>query len=222
MIKLGKRAFLAGLAASTTVAKLGKAAPPAAVFAPQPGAWQHYEVTTTLRLATPGTVAQAWVPLPSVSEAAWVTPLGNDWQGEGFKAQEVNENGLKLLHVVWAKGTPTPAIAVNSRFATRSRAVDWNAPGHAAPLTAAAREHYTGATQYIPVTGQIKQLSDKITQGAKGDRAQVAAIYEWTVCNTYRDGKVQGWARARRRHSGARCLRHPRRPFGFRLSQPGR
>ena len=191
MPQITKRAFLAGLAASATVATHARAATPP-VFAPEPGSWKRYEVTTTLNLATPGSVAQAWIPLPSVSDAAWVTPLGNEWSGKGFTALEVNSGGARLLHVVWEKNTTAPAIALRSRFATRDRAVDWNDPGHAAPLSTADRLHYTSATQYIPVTGQIKQLSDQITAGASGDRAQVAAIYEWMVCNTYRDGKVKG------------------------------
>lgn len=191
MPQITKREFLAGFAASASVATLGRAATPP-VFAPEPGGWKRYAVTTSLRLATPGSVAQAWIPLPCVSDAAWVTPLGNDWSGEGFTAQEQNAGGARLLHVVWDKGTAAPAVELHSRFATRDRAVDWNNPGHAAPLSAAERLQYTSATQYIPVTGQIKQLSDKITQGATGDRAQVAAIYDWMVCNTYRDGKVKG------------------------------
>jgi transglutaminase-like putative cysteine protease len=195
MPQITKRAFLAGLAASASAASLGRAATApetAPVFAPQPGAWKSYEVTTSLDLAATGGVTQAWIPLPSVSNPSWVIPLGNDWHGENFEAKEVDSGGAKLLHVVWTTGTAAPSIAVRSRFATRARAVNWNAPGHAEPLSAAERLQFTSATQYIPVTGPIKTLSDKITSGASGDRAQVAAIYDWVVCNTYRDGKVKG------------------------------
>lgn len=191
MPHITKRTFLAGLAASASVATLGRAAAPP-LFAPEPGSWKQYEVTTSLRLMTPGNAAQAWIPLPSISNASWVKPLGNDWSGENFTAEEQNAGGAKLLHVVWAKGTAAPAIVVRSRFATRDRAVNWNDPGHAQPLSAADREKYTGPTKYIPTTGKIKQLSDQITSGATGDRAQVQAIYSWVVCNTYRDGKVKG------------------------------
>jgi transglutaminase-like putative cysteine protease len=191
MPHITKRAFLAAIAASASVTTLGRADTPP-VFAPQPGSWKRYEVTTSLRLLTPGNVAQAWIPLPSISNASWVTPLGNQWNGQNFTAEVQNADGAKLLHVVWNKGTAAPAIELQTRFATRDRAVDWNAPGHAPTLSAAERQQYTQATRYIPVTGQIKQLSDKITTGATGDRAQVAAIYDWVVCNTYRDGKIKG------------------------------
>jgi transglutaminase-like putative cysteine protease len=183
--------FLAALAAGASFATIGRAAA-APIFAPLPGGWKRYEVTTSLQLATPDNVAQAWVPLPSVSDSAWVTPLGNDWHGEHFTATEVDAGGARLLHVVWNKGTSVPAIQVSSRFATRDRAVNWNNPGTVAPLTVAERQDYTGPTQYIPVTGPIKQLSDQITSGVTGDRAQVAAIYSWVVCNTHRDGKIKG------------------------------
>jgi len=191
MPRITKRAFLAGAAASAAFVTGGRAATPP-VFAPEPGSWKRYQVTTTLQLATPGSEAQAWIPLPGVTNADWVTPLGNHWTGKSFTAEQKDAGGAQLLHVVWNKGTQAPAIEVTSRFTTRDRAVDWNAPGKAVPLSEAAFKEYTGPTQYIPVTGQIKQLSDKITSGASGDRAQVAAIYTWVVCNTYRDGKVKG------------------------------
>jgi transglutaminase-like putative cysteine protease len=187
---LTKRAFLAGLAVTPCFAKLGRAETP--LFAPEPGAWKQYQVTTTVTLDAAQNGAQAWIPLSSVSSPDWVKPLGTDWQGEGFTAQELDVDGAKMLHVTWARGTAAPSIIVRSTFASRDRAVDWDKPGQVAPLSAADRERYTRATRYIPVTGQIKELSDKITAGATGDRAQVQAIYEWMVCNTYRDGKVLG------------------------------
>ena len=187
---LTKRAFLAGIAATPCFARATKAASP--VFAPEPGAWVRYQVSTTLNLEPPKTLAQAWVPLPSVTSAAWVKPLGNDWQGEGFTAREVDVNGAKMLHVTWPAGTAAPAITVRSRFASRSRAVDWSKPANVPPLSAAERQFYLDATDYIPVTGEIQRLSDQITAGATDERAKVAAIYNWVVCNTYRDHKVLG------------------------------
>lgn len=190
MALLTKRAFLAGLAASPCFTSLARAATP--LFAPEPGAWTQYQVTTSINLAAPRSQAQAWIPLQGVSSPDWVKPLGSDWQGTGFTAREADVNGAKLLHVIWEKGVQAPAITVRSRFASRSRAVDWSAPRQVPKLSAADQALYTKATRYIPVTGQIKELSDKIIGGTVGDRAQVAAIYEWMVCNTYRDGKVLG------------------------------
>ncbi|WP_298264383.1 transglutaminase-like domain-containing protein [Acidocella sp.] len=186
-----KRQFLTALAAGTSYASLGRAAP-APLFAPRPqDGWKRYAVTTTLNLATPGRLAQAWVPLPSVSDPAWVTPLGNDWHGADFSAREVDAGGARMLHVMWEPGA-TPAIAVTSRFASRDRAVNWNDPRPVAPLSVAERAQYTGATQYIPVTGPIARLSGQIVQGLTGDRARAAAIYGWVVCNTHRDHAVRG------------------------------
>ncbi len=190
MPHLTKRAFLTGLAATPCLTGLARADSP--LFAPEPGAWTEYQVSTTMNLATPKNLAQAWVPLPSVSSPAWVKPLGNDWHGAGFTAQEVDANGAKLLHVTWAAGSAAPAITVRSRFASRDRAVDWNRPGKVPPLSAMERQRYLDATDYIPVTGEIQQLSDQITAGATDERAKVAAIYNWVVCNTYRDHKVLG------------------------------
>jgi transglutaminase-like putative cysteine protease len=191
MPHITKRVFLAGLAASASLPALGRAAQ-APIFAPEPGNWKSYEVITIIRPAPAEGLIQAWLPLPSVSSPSWVKPLGNDWHGEGFTAEEVDSDGAKMLHVVWKNGMAAPSIELHSRFSTQDREVDWNAPGPARPLPAAEKLKYTAATPYIPVTGEIKDLSDKITKGANGDRARVAAIYEWVVCNTYRDGKIKG------------------------------
>lgn len=190
MIKVTKREFLSGMAASLAAGKLAQAAHAMPAFDPRPDGWKRYEVTTTMKLATPDHLAQVWVPLPSLT-TSWTKPLGNDWQGQGVTAREVDVGGAKMLHAVWEKGA-TPAITVRSRFATQNRWVNWNAPHAPEQLPAATREEFLAPTAYIPVTGQIKTLSGQITKGITGDREKVAAIYNWVVCNTYRDGKVKG------------------------------
>lgn len=188
-MEITKRHFLAGLAGASLVSV---ASPALAAFAPKPDGWKRYEVTTSMQLTSPKRLAQAWIPLPSVSSPAWVQPLGNDWSGTGFTAREVDADGAKLLHATWPQGTAAPAIVVRSRFASQNRWVDWKVPGDAPAMSAAERARYTRATDYIPVTGKIKEISDQITAGAVGDKAKVAAIYNWIVCNTSRNPKTMG------------------------------
>src|SRR3569623_3684217 len=46
------------------------------IFSPRPGVWSTYEVTTRMEVPTHGQPAQAWLPLPSIHEAAWVRSGG--------------------------------------------------------------------------------------------------------------------------------------------------
>ena len=42
-----------------------------ATFAPQPGAWRRFQLRTRIEIKEPEGASQAWVPLPSLTEAAW-------------------------------------------------------------------------------------------------------------------------------------------------------
>ena len=52
-------------------------------FAPQPGAWRTFEMTTRIELGAPGP-ARIWIPLPSVEDSyqpsttgSWPMPIAN-------------------------------------------------------------------------------------------------------------------------------------------------
>src|SRR5512132_1449938 len=66
-----RRDLLKGTAVAAIAAALPARAGAEAVFAPKPGQWRSFEVVTKAEIARKGGVAQAWVPVPSVNEAAW-------------------------------------------------------------------------------------------------------------------------------------------------------
>lgn len=187
----------AALAATATLPGLalaqGAAASAAAGFAPKPGAWRSFEVTTRLEIARPEGRTQAWVPVPSVDEDAWFRSLDNTFTSNG-KAALVRDPkyGAGMIHVEWAAGEAAPFVEVRSRVATRDRATDFSTPGRPAPLSAAERALYTEATDLIPTDGIVKETAGRITAGATDDLAKAKAIYEWIVDNTFRDAKVRG------------------------------
>jgi len=163
-------------------------------FAPTPGEWRSFTTVTRLEIAKPGGVAQAWVPLPAFSAPDWFRPGGSTWRTSSGTAEIRRDakHGAELLHVVWAEGDAAPSVEVTSRFATRDRAVDLTRPGSAPDLSAEERRLYTSATDLIPVTGIVKETSDRITAGATSDLDKVRRIYEWIVENTHRDPKTRG------------------------------
>ncbi|WP_111423541.1 transglutaminase-like domain-containing protein, partial [Rhodoplanes roseus] len=184
----------------------------AAAFAPRPGAWRSFAVTTRLEIARPEGRMQAWVPVPSVNEAAWFRSLDSTFTSNG-KATMVRDPkyGAGMVHVEWTAGEAAPFVEVTSTVATRDRAVDFSTPGRPAPLSAAERTLYTEGTDLIPVDGIVKETATKITAGAGDDVAKARAIYEWIVENTFRDARTRGCgigdiaAMLKTGHLGGKC-----------------
>lgn len=163
-----------------------------AAFAPKPGAWRSFEITTDLTLADGPGAAQAWVPLPAFYGAGWMRPGETTWTQGGAHVERVEDtgSGAAMLHVTWAAGTPR-TVSVVSRAQTRDRFVDLSAPGSVS-LSPADRARYTKATALMPTGGIVKDTADKIVTGAKSDLDKAQRIYEWIVDNTFRDPKVRG------------------------------
>ncbi len=192
-MNIDRRTFLAsGFAAgAATLAPHGALAQ--AAFAPAPGAWRRFAVTTRLDIAKPEGATQAWLPLASVHERDWFRAEGADWRTNG-KAT-VFRNGRHapgLLRVQWDAQEQAPYVELTSKVATRDRAVDLSKPQSVAPLSASERRHYLAATDLIPTDGIVKQTADKIAGAARNDIEKARAIYEWVVDNSYRRASTRG------------------------------
>jgi len=163
----------------------------AQTFAPTPGAWRTFQIATRLEIAKPEGKVQAWIPLPSVSEADWIRPIGNEWATSG-SATVVRDPkyGARMLHVEFAPGDVV--VEVTSRFRTRDRTVNLADAGAAQPLSDTERKLYTTPTALIPIDGIVKETADKIVAGIGNERDKARAIYEWVVDNTFRDANVRG------------------------------
>lgn len=189
---LHRRDMLKAGAALSAVAVLPRSAG-AQGFAPQPGAWRRFEVTTKLQIIPAEGAAQAWIPLPSVNEKDWFQSLESNWTTNGVATRLRGVgHGADMLHVAWTASEKAPVVEIVSRIATRDRAIDIAAPRDAAPLPDAERRLYLAGTDLIPVDGIVKETSDKIAASAKTDMEKARAIYEWVVENTYRNAATRG------------------------------
>ncbi|HUI94480.1 MAG TPA: transglutaminase family protein [Xanthobacteraceae bacterium] len=191
---LHRRDMLRGGAAALAATAWPGAAPARAAFAPAPGAWRSFTMVTRLEIAEPQGRAQAWVPLPSVNEAAWFRSGPSTWTTNAATAERWRDPvyGAELLHVTWADDAAAPMVEVTSRIATRDRAVDLASPAGAPALSAAERAFYLAPSDLIPTDGIVKETADRITARATGEVAKARAVYEWMVENTYRDANVRG------------------------------
>jgi transglutaminase-like putative cysteine protease len=193
---MNRRELLKSGAALTAASALPAAtlAQGASTYAPAPGAWRNFQTVARLEIAKPSGSMQAWVPLPAFNAPEWFRSAGSTWTvSSGTASIKRNARyGAEFLHVAWADADTTPMVEVISRFSTRDRAIDLSKPGSAPALSAEERQLFTMATDLIPVTGIVKETSDKITTGAASDLDKARRIYEWIVDNAHRDPKTRG------------------------------
>lgn len=164
-------------------------------FAPRPGEWRAYDLTTRLAVPRPEGAVRAWVPLPSFATSDWFRSGGSRWTTNAKVAEIVRDPvyGAELLRLAWAPDEVAPVVEVTSRVQSRDRFIDLSKPSVAAPvLSAWERELNLRSTAQVPLDGIVRQTSDRITAGRSGEIEKIRAIYEWMVENTYREASVRG------------------------------
>jgi len=196
--RIGRRALLLGGAAASLAALAPSAvrANPAqpVLFAPATGRWRTFQITTSVEILKPEGKVQVWLPAPSFTNPAWFKPGESTWTSNAASQKLVTDpqSGAQMVHFVFAEGEKAPRAELVSRATTRDFAVDLSKPGPAQTLPAADHQRNTRGTDLIPVTGIVKETSDKIAAGKSGDLEKVRAIFEWVVENSYRNPQVRG------------------------------
>jgi transglutaminase-like putative cysteine protease len=186
-----RRRFLTAVAAASAAATWPAAwAADARRFAPQPGRWRTFEVTTRVDLDTGG-AARLWLPVPSVN-SDWQRSLESAVATNG-RAKMVSDasDGARIMQVDFDAGTATPYAELTSRVRTRDRAADW---GAATPVRedAATLAWWLRPTALIPTDGIVRKTALAATQGARADTDKVRHIYDWVVSNAWREPSVRG------------------------------
>jgi transglutaminase-like putative cysteine protease len=161
-------------------------------FAPRPGAWRAYEVTTRVEVVRPSGVTRVWVPLPAI-ESDYQKPLGNTWSGNAKVMEAASDPvyGAGMVYAEWPGGERAPVIEVISRFQTQDRAVDWSRKTPA-KLDATMVRKWTQPTDLLPTDGIVKDTAEEATRGKRTDLEKTQAVYDWILANTYREPKVRG------------------------------
>jgi transglutaminase-like putative cysteine protease len=192
-MRTNRRKFLGGSAILSAAAFLPAVARAGSDFAPQPGSWRKFAITTRVEILATAAAAQAWVPVPGVAELNWFKSLDTSWTTDGRAALvRASKYGAEMVHAQWDKGQRQGFIEVSSTIATRDRAIDTAGAQGPSELSAPERDINTQGTDFIPVDGIVKEASDRIVAGAQTDLEKARAIYEWVVDHTYRDAKVRG------------------------------
>ena len=193
---IARRQFLRTAAASALSAAYldsfaQSAAPSERQFAPQPGTWRTFEVTTRVEIAAPKGASQAWVPVPSI-DSDWQRSMDSAFTSSGTARMVADgQHGARMVHAQFDASQSVPFVEVTSRIQTQNRLQDWkskNVPAESAAALAA----YTRATALIPVDGIVLSTATQAIAGAKTDVQKAQMLFDWIVTNTYREPKVRG------------------------------
>ena len=193
MLQMNRREWIAAAAGLSAGAALPLAArAQERVFAPQPGAWRSFEVTTRVEVLDAKGPTRLWLPLPSV-DGEFQQSLGHQWSGNAKSARVVSDTryGAAMLYAEFDAASPAPALSVTSGVRTRSRAVDWR-QARPAREDAQTLRQWTEPTELMPTDGIVKETADKASAGKASDVEKALAIYQWVVENTFRDAKTRG------------------------------
>jgi transglutaminase-like putative cysteine protease len=160
-------------------------------FAPVPGDWRTFDITTRVELADPVGATRIWLPVPSIN-SDWQQSLDSSYQSNGTSRMlSDGVEGARLLYTEFADGVK-PVVEITSRVRTRNRA-DLSGPKHTLQTEdAATLRHYTRATAMLPTDGIVRKTALAATQGAKTDVDKAREIYDWVVANAWREPKVRG------------------------------
>jgi len=135
-------------------------------FAPQPGTWRTFEVTTRVEILKPVGATRVWLPVPVV-RSDFQKPLGDTWSGNA------------------------KVVELTSRVETEDRAVDWSRKGLGAAVSEPV-ERWTRPTKLMPTDGIVRATAVRITRGRTTELEKVEAVYDWILANTYREPTVRG------------------------------
>lgn len=188
-MNIDRRGFLAGSAVAL-ITPPSAFAQADAIFAPAPGGWRTFDVTTRLEILMPEGATQAWIPVAGLKAPDWTQPKDLKWGTNG--AATLVSSGADMLHVQWDAKVDKPYIEITNSVATRDRAIDLKKPGAVAPLSEAERKLYLASTDLVPLDGIVKHTADRVIGFAKTDMEKARAIYEWVVDNSYRRASTRG------------------------------
>jgi len=185
-----RRTFLQAAAAAGTSLALPAMAQERR-FAPQPGAWRTFDLTTRVDLNLSQGAARVWLPIPSLN-TDWQRSLESSFATNG-QARRVADgrDGAGMLQVDFAADVQQPFVELTSRVRTRDRAADWGRKStvREEPATLA---YWTQPTDLIPTDGIVRDTAQKAIGDARNDEDKVRRIYDWVVNNAWREPKVRG------------------------------
>src|SRR4051812_43789675 len=161
-------------------------------FAPQPGQWRTFEVTTRVDMNLSQGATRVWLPLPSL-DTGWQRSLESSFASNGQLTRTTDgKDGAGILRVDFDAATAQPFVELTSRVQTQNRATDWRQRTGAVAMDADTRAYWLRPTTLIPTDGIVRETAKKAVADARSDEDKVRRIYDWVVGNAWREPTVRG------------------------------
>ena len=162
-------------------------------FAPLPGPWRTFELTTKVDVLDAKGTTKLWaaaaVGRPGVPAEAWA--INGPATPAALALSRIRTTAPKCCSRSSMPALPCRPLSVSSTVRTRSRAVDWDSP-RAAREDAASLRSWTRPTELMPTDGIVLATAREAIGDARADEEMTRRIYEWVVSHTYREPKVRG------------------------------
>src|SRR6478609_10294474 len=119
-------------------------------FAPRPGAWRTFELTTRAEPNLSQGATRVWLPIPSVDNNEWQRSLESSFTTNGTATRTTDgQDGAAILLVDFDASVKQPYVELTNRVQTRNRATEWTRKT-GARLDAADVQYWTRPTSLIP------------------------------------------------------------------------
>lgn len=160
-------------------------------FAPRPGGWRTFEVTTRVDVNMAQGGVRVWLPVPSVN-TEWQRSLESSFATNGRATRAADgQDGAQILQVEFDAGAQQPYVQLTNRVQTRDRATDWQRKSvvQAEPATLA---YWQRPSSLIPTDGIVRDTARQAIGDARTDTDKVRRLYDWVVANAWREPTVRG------------------------------
>lgn len=139
-----------------------------------------------------GKVVKVWLPVAQSNDNQKITKVKYE-VGKGGKAKITKDKkGNKMLYVRWGKNADPANRTITLSFHAKRNQVIAPKIKEKGKIPEKISDKYLKATSTVPVTGEVKDLADKITKGKKTQTEKARAIYDWVYDNMVRDESVVG------------------------------
>lgn len=161
-------------------------------FAPQPGPWRRFELTTSVRVADARGETRLWLPVPDI-QSDYQQSLGHRWSGNASEVRLVSDarQGVRMLFARFDRSVAAPTLDLVSQVETRSRAAQGSRRDALGEDPALLRQCLQ-PTRLLPTDGVVRSTALEATRGARDDLQKARKIYDWVIARAHREPKTRG------------------------------
>jgi transglutaminase-like putative cysteine protease len=161
--------------------------------------WATYEIITEVTLDSPTSSAEAWIPLPLVTNTDYFRTISIKTDTLDPKSTSkiyvTPDKQARMMWTQWDKSATSHTVQVSMLVSTRDRHLELSNPNPALKLSTQEQQFWTRATKFLPTDGIVKAKAQECIENLPANASDVdkaKAIYNWVVDNTHRNPNTRG------------------------------